>query len=129
MKKPVAYFNHGRWLYNCPVCDTPLEARRDICPQCHPGIVARAFQPVKGSDLLRRVPDPELIEQARLEAVQRGEVWKPVYPKEKQAIENILRYRRIQHMNWQPGETLEFLLAENRQNGDEVPKEYRERKH
>ena len=127
MGRPIAFMNFGRWLYKCQRCETVIDIERDICPRCWPGMLAKAFETIEGTNLLRRVPDPELVEQARKQAAQRGEIYKPVYPPERNDIERILRERHIQHMNWEPGESVEFLLEENRMNGVPIPPGFEER--
>lgn len=119
--KPHAFMNHGRWLYRCPRCDVAIEADRDICPRCWPGVKAKAFQPIEGTKLMRRIPDPEMIAQTRAQAEASGELYKPVFPADKSKIEQILRCREIRHMNWQPGESLSQLTKENCEHGVRVP--------
>lgn len=117
-----AYMNHGRWLIHCPRCASALPAEEQgiVCPVCWPGIRAKAFTQLPNG-LLRPVADREIVEATRAKADAQGEVWKPVWPADKAEIEDILRRRKIQHMNWEPGETLEFLLAESVEHGDPVP--------
>lgn len=125
MAQPKAYMNHGSWLYDCPRCKTHIDAEHDICPRCWPQANAKAFRPIPGTDLLRRVPDPELVEQVREQAQKRGELYRPVFPAERDDIEHILRYRATPHMNWVPGESIDFLIAESLQNGDDIPPKFK----
>ena len=121
----IAYMNNGRWIMNCPKCNTPLPCweRGTICPRCHPNMMARALRPLRNGDL-RPVPDIELVEQARTKARAAGEEYFPLYPKEKARIEEILRLRPDRkNMNWIPGESCDDLCQQNTDHGDPVPEE------
>jgi hypothetical protein len=120
-----AFMNNGRWLILCPQCSTALPAWNTgvICPRCHPQILAKALQPIKGG-LFRAVGDPQLIGEAQAEARQLDEEYFPEYPPERAQIEQILRLRPLrQNMNWEPGESLEDLRAQNLEHGDPVPED------
>lgn len=123
-KEIFAYMNHGRWIVNCPRCGTALEAseRGVICGICYPNIRAKAMKPIEGG-LFRPVPDPEMIAEARGQAEAAGESYVVVYPPDRAQGEAVLRMRKsIGHMNWDIGEALEALIAENREHGDPLPK-------
>ena len=120
-----AYMNNGRWILHCPKCATALNAWDSgvICPRCHPGVLAKALQPIKGG-LFRAVGDIELIEQARTQARELSEEYFPQYPEEKAAIEKVLRLRPDpRNMNWEPGESVADLRLQNIEHGDRVPEE------
>lgn len=119
------YMNYGRWLLNCPKCNTPLPAWETgvICPRCYPGIMAKALKPIQGG-LLRPVTDIELVSAAQNEARSQGEEYFPAFPPERFRIEKILRMRPdVKHMNWVQAETLEDLRKQNLDHDDPVPKE------
>lgn len=119
---PNVFMNHGRWLMYCPKCESPLPAVEGgiICPVCWPNIRARAFK--QGPDgLFRPVADTAKVEQARAAAAAAGEIYTPVYPENRAEIERVLRSRKQRNMNWEPGESLSYLLADNIQHGDPVP--------
>lgn len=122
--------NHGRWIVRCPRCNNHLQVdERDvICPVCWPGMKAKLYQPVENG-LLRPVHDMQTIERTREQARQRGEVYLPEFPAERQEIEEILRCRRnIANMNWIPSETVQFLIDENVAHGDPLPERPKGRK-
>jgi len=125
MPQVPAFMNNGRWLLYCPKDGEALPAwdAGVICPRCHPGILAKAFQLVKGG-LFRPVTDLELVNQARQEAAEQDEIYVPAYPEEKVQIEKILRLRsNRENMNWIASETLEDLRQQNIEHGDPVPEE------
>lgn len=124
-RKLAAYMNNGRWLIDCPVCSTSLPAWESgvVCPVCHPGMLARAFQPLLNGTL-RPIADIELVEQARNNARRANEEYVPSFPAEHTRIEKILRLRPApRHMNWVPGETLDDLCRQNIEHGDPVPED------
>lgn len=48
----------------------------------------------------------------------RGVAWRRVaFPDDRGAIEEALATRLVDHRNWEPGESIDFLLAENRDHG------------
>jgi len=81
---------YGRWLVDCPVC----RGANDVIPS----------EPVY---LCSSCGWPE-----RFVMVE--------FPPEIREIERLLLKRPIQNRNWQPGETLAFLTAENIAYGHEV---------
>jgi hypothetical protein len=90
-EQPVqARILYGRWLVDCPVC----RGANDVDPA----------EPVY---LCSSCGWPE-----QLTPVE--------FPTERMEIERLLLKRPIQNRNWQPGETLSFLIAENIVYGDEV---------
>lgn len=120
----IPFMNHGRWVFSCPRCRTFLEASADqvICGVCHPGIRAKALKPVSGG-AFRPVPDEELIAEARKEAEERGEHYVMQFPAERAQIESIVRLRkRLQDVNWHPGESIQDLIEQSRAHGDPLPK-------
>ncbi len=122
-RKLTAYMNNGRWLIDCPKCSTPLPAWESgvVCPMCHPGMLARAFQPLSNG-FLRPVADIEIVERTKNEARSANEEYGPGFPIERTQIEKILRLRPApKFMNWIPGESLQDLLNQNIEHGDPVP--------
>ena len=121
----IAYMNYGRWIFHCPRCSSALLASETgvICPVCWPGIRAKAFNRLSNG-LFRPVPDTELIEAEQAKAQESGEVYFPIFPKERPDIETILKLRPLtQNMNWEPGETLDILNEQNIAHGDPVQPE------
>lgn len=121
-KQLTAIMNNGRWIMRCPKDGTYLPAWDTgvICPKCHPGILAKAFEQTKDG-LLRPVADVELVEKARNQAREKGEEYFPKYPDERHEIERILRFRpNPANMNWIPSETLDDLRRQNINHGDPV---------
>lgn len=89
--RPVqARILYGRWLVGCPVCRG-----------------ANYVDPAEPVYLCSSCGWPE-----QLTSVE--------FPDERAEIERLLLKRPIQNRNWQPGETLAFLIAENILYGDEV---------
>jgi hypothetical protein len=128
--KPVekvvyARLNFGRWIADCPddVSKThampmdPLNPSAPfVCAACYPDVRAKAFQ--KGADeLFRPVDDPVKQQAAKDKAVADGHSYRVVFPDNLADIMAVLRYRPVEHMHWEPGESLEFLKLENAQHG------------
>lgn len=118
------YMNHGRWLMDCPVCGTPIlviDEKELICPACFPDMLAKIFLPLPSPPYppgaTRPADDFERIAKARQKAREQGQAWRPKFPAERQQIERVLRKRRMENMNWKPGETLADLSAENKAHG------------
>ena len=116
----TAILNHGRWIVICP--DDPMGLHAGVvnpdapalfvCAACYPDIRAKAFQ--KGADDLFRPVDDAPKQQAALDRAKiEGHCYTIVFPDNLREIMDAVRYRPTANMNWQPGETLEFLQAEN----------------
>jgi len=124
-KQINAFMNHGRWIFYCPRCGVGLPANEDgvVCPSDWPGINAMAFQQIENG-LLRPVHDMAKINETRMQAEERGELYFPVFPAQRSEIEEILRMRpSAANMNWIPEETLEILRDQNVAHGDPLPKQ------
>ena len=122
MPQTIAYMNHGRWLHNCLTCSTPLPADRQICPVCYPDAAAVLFEQVPGkAGKFRPVADAEKQGQAKAKARIDNRLNVPCYPKDRQAIERVLRERPRANMNWEPGESLQMLLEDNLKHKVKVP--------
>jgi hypothetical protein len=129
MKNVMARLNHGRWIVDCPDFPGPTSGHAHevdtgvatfACSKCYPGLRANAVRLVEkgpSAGLHRVVPDPELRQEAFTKATGDDKVYKIIWPDDPKDILDILRYRRIENMNWEPGETLDFLKAENKQHG------------
>jgi hypothetical protein len=121
MKTVQAYLNHGRWLAHCPIHPQGgvLEVRPPeetfICPVCYPGSIA-SFPAVKNG-VIRTIPDRSARATAQLTARERDDVYAVEYPPEREEILTLVSHRTIDHMNWQPGEPLDLLRAENDLHG------------
>jgi phage terminase large subunit GpA-like protein len=122
--KVEAYFNHGRWVCDCPKCgklgSTLAEPNKAlahysavngeyICPNCYPGMVIIHKRTVTGGLVFNE--DMQAISRARAKA--NDEIYEVIFPTNKKEIEAIVSLRRLDYQNWQPGETIEFLKKEN----------------
>lgn len=87
-----ARFNQGRWIADCPHCNGAELAM--------PGEAFICGNPV--------CPDLTFSYSVK-------------FPKFKAQIEEILRQRPIANMNWEPGEALKGLRAENKLHGIKEP--------
>jgi hypothetical protein len=111
MKKILdARMNHGRWIVDCPQ------------EGCHGADLVRPGEDFVCSDCYIEAALAEggavgATARARAMALARGEVYGVQLPAEKAAIEAALRARPLEHMNWQPGETLDLLRQENAAHG------------
>jgi hypothetical protein len=117
--------NNSRWIMDCPRCSTPLPCRENgvVCPRCYPDMMARAWRQLANGDL-RPVIDYELVNAALMDAQAKDEEYFPLYPKEREQIEQILRLRPARkHMNWIASESLDDLRIQNIEHGDAVPTE------
>lgn len=116
----LAYYNHGRWMINCPRCGAPhvVFGETVVCAQCWPQLFATKFETDRFGALVQ-VPHVDLIRETQMQAIAAGECYEPVYPDERHEIERILRGRQIPNMNWMPGETVQQLLDENAAHGVE----------
>lgn len=98
----LAQIRHGYWLASCP-CG------------------ARGV-PAPGGVVWLRLP---LVWCVRCENDSVGGRWRPVWlppPAERTAIEAVLALRpHPEDRNWESGETLADLIAQNRAHGDPVP--------
>lgn len=87
-----AEINHGRWIVKCPSCPGALDAEPGVpffCPDCGNG-------------------------------ANGGKSYSVIFPENRGAIEEILLKRpKAENQNWEPGETVAFLLAENAMGGIE----------
>lgn len=118
-----AFMNCGRWIILCQRCGVGLMAdeKGTVCPVCYPDIRAKALQPI-ANGLFRQVHDMEIINQARASAEKNSELYFPVFPKERNEIESILRLRpRKETMNWDETESVADLIEQNREHDDPVP--------
>ncbi len=85
-----AYVNAGRWIVRCPDCGS--------CEYVW--------------------PDSLIFLCSNCFNVTSNGQWRPVtIPKEKEKIDNLLAWRPIFNRNWEPGETLKQLKAENLEHG------------
>lgn len=120
MTDVIASMNYGRWLVNCPKCGAPLPAEigkgYTVCPVDWPDIQAWAFVPAEGG-IFRRVPDVVRRQEAIEAARQAGELYTPVYPRDKDAMMKVLRQRPTENMFWYPPGH-EKLLARGKQSED-----------
>lgn len=122
-----AYLNHSRWVVDCPKCgklgstlaEPNLEValysamnKKFICPNCYPGMIVIKS---KGLNSVRFNEDARAVAKKRAE--DRGEIYGVVFPENKLEIESVVSLRRLDQQNWEPGETLEFLLEENKELG------------
>lgn len=116
-----AYFNFGRWVVECPkhgkngATVVTRETTEYIAPCCYPGSIAQFVGVVKNR--ITTVPDTSARATARVQAQVNDEIYEVIFPAETDQILEIVSARPLQNQNWLPGETLEFLQAENDEHG------------
>ena len=121
MSTVTAYLNYGRWLVDCPkhgkhgATEITVETTEFIPPCCYPGIIAQFVGVVKGK--ITTLKDESARATARRLATEKDEVYQVVFPEELTQILDVTLVRPIENQNWQPGETVEFLQAENAEHG------------
>ena len=98
--KPLkARINHGRWIVDCPICNSAeyvFEGKHLLlCQNCMND----------GTDLFREVTLPANID--KIEAILN----------KRQAKEYIAGRPNYPNRNWEPGQTLDDLEKENKENG------------
>lgn len=121
-KKAKARFNHGRWIADCPDClgaENVSPGDKFICGNEFPNKHAYLYKRIKTNkgDRYRRVADIAKRKRAEADAVALGKRYAITWPKEKDEIEQVLRMRPVENMNWEPGETLADLRQENEEHG------------
>lgn len=95
--KALVYYNHGRWVVDCPskTCNSaelaPKNRKRIRCS-------CRDHEACDHGDPCNTRMDLD-------------------WPKDRRAIVAIVSKRPRGHRNWYPGETLELLHAENLEHG------------
>lgn len=122
METTDAFYNHGRWVAGCPKCAeegrlVALQVKPGdlfVCPEEHPNLLAVTFIPnlrVKGA--FNPIPDEALRKETFEQAVERGEGYEVIFPREWTSIEAALAGRPRAARNWFPGITIESIRAEN----------------
>ena len=117
MEQVKAYFNHGKWIVDCPNCPAATKVKIGdelvFCGHCFPDKRVKKFQLVAGQEVMP-VSDKEKQDQAKTEAFAMGEVYEIVFPDDAKSAETVLRKRKTEHQNYVPWkETLENLEKEN----------------
>lgn len=121
MSTVTAYLNFGRWLVDCPkhgkngATEVTLGTTEYIAPCCYPGSVAQFVGVTKGR--ITVIPDESARATARNLALENDEVYQVIFPEDAPQILEALAVRPIKNQNWVPGETVEFLQAENVEHG------------
>ncbi len=126
MKQGYAEYNHGRWIFICPACQevgilSAMEVHPGepvICAEEHPDILAKTLVPnprVHGA--FNSVPDEPLREEARRKAIEAGDAYEVIFPRDHEKIEQVLRLRPVAARNWWPGVKLQDLKRENVERG------------
>lgn len=87
MQTVQAYINYGRWVVKCPDCAG--------CEDADPG------EPIFFC----------------LSCGQDGYFKSVVFPEDRAEIEAALLARPVENRNWEPGESVDYLLMENIENG------------
>lgn len=123
-----AHMNHGRWLIMCSTCSAPLLAQENgaVCPIEYPGITAKYHLPLPPPypvGATKTMADNFEIDKARAQADAAGELYFADYPADKAAIEAVLRERKLENMNWLPGEDLAYLRRDNSRHSVPLPPE------
>jgi hypothetical protein len=123
--KPVVHarLNWGKWIADCPVCNDAVNdgeirvaeavdpGQDFICSREYPGINAMMWIAYQGHQI--QVPDKAARQAARQRAELDGRVYMVIFPPNKTGIEQRVRSRKLAHMNWRPGMTLQDLDHEN----------------
>lgn len=116
--KLKVFINHGRYMVHCPTCNNAhtveLNVKTFVCAACWQGLNAKKFETDKFGALVD-VPHVQKIFETRDQAKAAGEEHELEFPSAE--VMKILRPRPVENMNWIPGETLEFLRAENKDHG------------
>ena len=120
MKIIKASFNWGRWIWDCPDCNasniiSPGQTMA-ICGECYPDKMAKK-QTIINNVVVDGL-DHKKQTDAKRQAFGENRVYKIRYPKSHKKIVEALRYRKTEHMCWEPGETVEDLLEENKSHPD-----------
>lgn len=121
MPTVAARLNWGRWITECPKGDggamevKPGEGVQFICPICYPQSIAQFVGIINGK--IQPAPDLSARRTARKLAEEDGAIYTVLFPDNLAEIEALISARPQQHKNWEPGETLEFLTQENKDNG------------
>lgn len=115
-KSQETRYNHGRWIIDCPFedCNGAEIYRKDepfICGSCN-AIEAQAVCKSRGLD-----PRKHLVIITKEIAAERGEVFDTSRTRQWKKIEELVRLRPLDNMNWELGESVEKLKAENIMNG------------
>jgi hypothetical protein len=110
MKTVYAEINQGRWIIHCP--DFPDAHATEVNPNSDKTYICGAcYQDKDGS--ARRYPDAS----AQARASKSDKVYSITYPADIPAILDALRYRPTPNMNWTPGESIQYLQADNIAHG------------
>lgn len=133
MTKVNVWFNDGRWIVRCPVCElkTELKPRKKIknlrikwhCGNCHPGKIQRVLKITPAGSIAYSYSRKAQI-QAAENAYNADEIHIAVFPKDWKEAEKILRLRHKKHQHYRPHEiypktgkyeTAADLVAENKE--------------
>lgn len=107
MKTIKAFYNHGRWLVQCPIhgAGGAMPAGEEyICPVCYRGSIANIVKIVSGR--LITIPDRSARKTARITAEKDGKLYLIKYPAKREEIEKELNKIPANKRNWQ-GEPME----------------------
>jgi len=115
MKKILARFNCGQWLWDCPTCSAgnKIEPGQTMafCGDCYRDKFAIKRAVING--VIVEGVDKTKQDAAKEQAWAENKVYKISFPRDYRKITDALRGRRAEHMSWEPGETVEDILAEN----------------
>jgi len=115
-----ARLNHGRWIWDCPDCKAGNRVKpKDelvFCgsEKCYPGKVKKKLDVINGA-VVEGI-DFEAQKRAKRKAWAEGKVYEIEFPDNHAEIVKVLRKRKEEHQCWEPGETIEDLLLEERTN-------------
>lgn len=120
MKKPKikAYYNHGRWVADCPNCNSAEQVNDStvfICSEEYPYV---SYAGKSKADV-----DPHRVmlihegKQSLAKAKQDNEIYDIVFPEFRSEIERVLSARPPVNRNWLIGETIDDLVEQNRAHG------------
>ncbi len=109
--KAYARLNHGRWIVDCPL------------PTCSSAtMVAKGRKTYRcpcPDTLVCVHPKPRMVAHGKGERPECGQRWTIVWPDNLADIEALMRGRPGPNCNWEPGESLAMLRADNIEHGIE----------
>lgn len=123
MAQVDAYVNWGRWVFDCPKCNTCNEIKgrkKVVCLSDYPELGAVMHVKSSGTRGVHGfvpIADLEAREIGRDRAMQQGEEYQVVYKVNKEKVDKLLHPRHIRNSHWYPHESLADLRQENDEHG------------
>lgn len=112
-----ARLNHGRWIADCPNCNSADFAVPGEDFACLVEALGRAREEFRavGRDTFSNTREELLARAVEIRALLPH--YPVEFPKNKAAIDAAVAGRPVENQNWEPGETLAFLARENEAHG------------